>query len=107
MSDYLSIIKELITFYIKTNYEKYLVDNEIETIPTEQIDNVVDTLYTNKKEHLKTFILSSMKELLKDEYPGDLIISNILNDILRDDQLCKRTLINEIDLYQKNNLSKQ
>ena len=107
MSDYLSIIKELITFYIKTNYEQYLLDNEIETIPTEQIDNVVDTLYTNKKEHLKTFILSSMKELLKDEYPGDLIISNILNDILRDDQLCKRTLINEIDLYQKNNLSKQ
>ena len=106
MSDYLSIIKELITFYIKTNYEQYLRDNEIETIPTEQIDNVVDTLYTNKKEHLKTFILSSMKELLKDEYPGDLIISNILNDILRDDQLCKRTLINEIDLYQKNNLSK-
>ena len=107
MSDYLSIIKELITFYIKTNYEQYLVDNEIKTIPTEQIDNVVDTLYTNKKEHLKTFILSSMKELLKDEYPKDLIISNILNDILRDDQLCKRTLINEIDLYQKNNLSKQ
>ena len=107
MSDYLTIIKELITFYIKTNYEQYLIDNEIKTIPTEQIDNVVDTLYTNKKEHLKTFILSSMKELLKDEYPGDLIISNILNDILRDDQLCKRTLINEIDLYQKNNLSKQ
>ena len=107
MSDYLSIIKELITFYIKTNYEKYLVDNEIATIPTKQIDNVVDTLYTNKKVHLKTFILSSMNELLKDEYPGDLIISNILNDILRDDQLCKRTLINEIDLYQKNNLSKQ
>ena len=107
MSDYLSIIKELITFYIKTNYEQYLVDNKIKTIPTEQIDNVVDTLYTNKKEHLKTFILSSMKELLKNEYPGDLIISNILNDILRDDQLCKRTLINEIDLYQKNNLSKQ
>ena len=105
MSDYLSIIKELITFYIKTNYEKYLVDNEIATIPSEQIDNVVDTLYTNKKEHLKTFILSSMKELLKDEYPGDLIISNILNDILRDDQLCKITLKNEIDLYQKNNIN--
>ena len=46
-----------------------------------------------------------MRELLKDEYPGDLIISNILNDILRDDQLCKTTLKNEIDLYQKNNIS--
>tara|TARA_B100000902_G_C27289949_1_gene906546 strand:- start:569 stop:892 length:324 start_codon:yes stop_codon:yes gene_type:complete len=105
MSDYLSIIKELLTFYIKTNYEKYLVDNKIATIPTEQIDSVVNRLYTNKKEHLKTFILSSMRELLKDEYPGDLIISNILNDILRDDQLCKTTLKNEIDLYQKNNIS--
>ena len=41
-----------------------------------------------------------MRELLKDEYPSDLIISNIVNDILRDDQLCKTTLINEIDLYQ-------
>ena len=107
MSDYLSIIKELITFYIKTNYEQYLTDNNIETIPQSDIDKVIDKLYTDKKEHLKSFILSSMKELLKDEYPGDLIISNILNDILRDDQLCKRTLINEIDLYQKNNLSKQ
>ena len=98
MSDYISIIKDLITFYIKTNYEQYLINNAIKTIPTEQIDNVVNTLYTNKKIHLKTFILSSMKELLKDEYPGDLIISNILNDIMRDDQLCKRTLINEITL---------
>ena len=107
MSDYLSIIKDLITFYIKTNYEQYLVNNEIQTIPTEQIDNIVDTLYTNKKIHLKTFILSSMKELLKKEYPDDLIISNILNDIMRDDTLCKKTLINEIVLYQKNYLSKQ
>ena len=107
MSDYLSIIKELTTFYIKTNYEQYLTDNNIESIPQSDIDKVIDELYTDKKEHLKSFILSSMKELLKDEYPGNLIISNILNDILRDDQLCKRTLINEIDLYQKNNLSKQ
>ena len=53
MSDYLSIIKELITFYTKTNYQKYLEDNEIETIPTLQINSVVDKLYTNKKEHLK------------------------------------------------------
>lgn len=107
MSDYLSLIKELITFYTKTNYEKYLVDNNLKVIATKDIDNVVEKMYTNNKNHLKSFVLSSMKDLLKDEYPGDLIIGNILNDIFRDDNLCKRTLINEIDLYQKNNLSKQ
>ena len=104
MSDYLSIIKELTTFYIKTNYEQYLTDNNIEIIPQSDIDKVIDELYTDKKEHLKSFILSSMKELLKSEYPGDLIIQNIVNDIVRDDELCKSTLTSEIEIYQKKNI---
>ena len=104
MSDYLSIIKELTTFYIKTNYEQYLTDNNIESIPQSDIDKVIDELYTDKKEHLKSFILSSMKELLKSEYPGDLIIQNIVNDIVRDDELCKSTLTREIEIYQKKNI---
>lgn len=104
MSDYLSIIKELTTFYIKTNYEQYLTDNNIEIIPQSDIDKVIDELYTDKKEHLKSFILSSMKELLKSEYPGDLIIQNIVNDIVRDDELCKSTLTREIEIYQKKNI---
>ena len=81
--------------------------NTIVKSEEEKIKSVISELYYPKKDHLKQFVKDSMKELWKDEYPGDLIISNILNDILRDDQLCKRTLINEIDLYQKNNLSKQ
>lgn len=104
MSDYLSIIKELTTFYIKTNYDQYLKDNNIESIPQSDIDKVIDELYTDKKEHLKSFILSSMKELLKSEYPGDLIIQNIVNDIVRDDELCKSTLTSEIEIYQKKNI---
>jgi len=46
-----------------------------------------------------------MKELLKGEHPGDLIINNIIIDIFRDDSLCKQTLKTEIELYQKNNLN--
>ena len=45
-----------------------------------------------------------MKELLKSEYPGDLIIQNIVNDIVRDDELCKSTLTSEIEIYQKKNI---
>ena len=103
MSNYLNMIKELITFYVKTNYENYLEEHKIKSISN--ISDIVDEIYTQNKEHLQGFILSSMKELLKDEYPGDLIIKNILIDIFRDDNLCKRRLIIEIELYQKNNMS--
>ena len=103
MSNYLNTIKELITFYVKTNYENYLEEHKIKSISN--ISDIVDKIYTQNKEHLKGFILSSMKELLKDEYPGDLIIKNILIDIFRDDNLCKRRLITEIELFQKNNIS--
>ena len=102
MSNYLNTIKELITFYVKTNYENYLEEHKIKSISN--ISDIVDKIYTQNKEHLKGFILSSMKELLKDEYPGDLIIKNILIDIFRDDNLCKRRLITEIELFQKNNI---
>jgi len=102
MSNYLNTIKELITFYVKTNYENYLETHQIQLISN--INDIIDEIYTQNKEHLRSFILSSMKELLKDEYPGDLIIKNILIDIFRDDNLCKRRLITEIELFQKNNM---
>ena len=101
MTDCLTLIKDLITFYVKTNYETYLEKHSIQVIPKSDLDKVVNELYTHNKEHLRSFILSSMKELLKNEYPGDLVIKNILIDIFRDDVLCKTTIITEIDIYQK------
>ena len=104
MTDCFTLIKELITFYAKTNYEQYLKDNNIKKIQNNKIQNVVNDLYDNKKDHIKTFLILSMKELLKDEYPGDLIINNIIIDILRDEQICKNTIISEIQNYQKKNI---
>ena len=101
----LKIIKDLIIFQIKENYNAYCVEHGLTYIEASDLDNVIDILYTQKKDHLKQFIQNSMKELLKDEYPGDLIINNIIIDIFRDDNLCKQTLKTEIELYQKNNLN--
>ena len=101
----LKMIKDLIIFYVKENYRSYLIEKNIEVIENKNLDNVINELYTQKKEHLKQFIKSSMKELLKNEHPGDLIINNIIIDIFRDDELCKQILKTEIELYQKNNLS--
>ena len=97
----LKIIKDLIIFYVKENYNAYCEEHGLTHIEASDLDNIIDILYTQNKDHLKEFIKNSMKELLKDEHPGDLIINNIIIDIFRDDNLCKQTLKTEIELYQK------
>ena len=41
-----------------------------------------------------------LKDIMKDEYIGDLFINNILIEIFRDDNLCKNRIILEIRNYQ-------
>ena len=97
-------IRDLIQFYVKTNYEKYLTDNNIKTIPEGEIDKVIHSLYDDRKSHIQTFILDSLKTLYKDkkdEYPGDGTVRNILLSIFQDDELCKNRLICEIKLHQQ------
>ena len=94
-------IKDLIFFYVKANYDNYLEVNKIQTIPDNKINEVITQLYDDRKEHLKEFLKSSLKEILKNDYPGDLVVLNILVDIFDDDELCKNRLIVEIKLHQQ------
>ncbi len=96
----LKMIKDLVIFYVKTNYEEYLKSNGIEKIQNDSISSVVDSLYTEKKEHLRGFILNSMREMLKTDYPGDLPINAILNDVFQDDDFNKTKLVQEITSFQ-------
>lgn len=94
-------IQELIQFYVKTNYENYLREKSMKCIPSDKIREVVTTLYTNRKEHLKDFVKQSLRSLLKDEYPGDLVILNILLTVFEDDTLCINRVIMEVELHQQ------
>ena len=97
-------IRDLILFYVKTNYNQYLDERKLKYIPDNEIDQVIHTLYDDRKEHIQVFIKSSLKQLYEsksDEYPGDLVILNILVDIFSDDTLCKNRLIAEIRLHQQ------
>ena len=94
-------IKDLIFFYVKTNYNKYLEDQNFAFIPEDKIQKVIEMIYDDRKSHLQKFIKISLKKLLKDEYPGDLLILNILTDIFYDDTLCKNRLLIEIKLHQQ------
>tara|TARA_B110000495_G_C22585228_1_gene351198 strand:+ start:128 stop:442 length:315 start_codon:yes stop_codon:yes gene_type:complete len=96
------MIKDLIIFYVKENYKQYLKENNLQKVSENQISNIVNQLYIDKKKHLKEFILKSMNHLLKDKYPGDNHINNILREIFNDDDLCKNKLIKEIIKYQNN-----
>lgn len=97
-------IRDLIHFYVKTNYEKYLTDKNIQIIPDNEIEDIIKNLYDDRKSHIQEFILESLKTLYKDkseEYPGDRTVKNILLNIFQDDDLCKTRLSSEIKLHQQ------
>jgi hypothetical protein len=103
MSNLTQITKDLIIFYIKENYKKYLDDNNIDKIEECNIKGIVDILFENKKGHMKEFLKKSTKELLKEEYPGDLTLNSLIREIYSDEELCKNRICIEIKIYQSNN----
>ena len=104
MSQLEKTIKDLIFFYVKENYNEYLKINNLVKIETEQITAVIDELYNSKKNHLKEFLKNALKELLNDDYPGDLVVNNICYEIFQDDKFAKNRIYKEIELHQENNL---
>ena len=95
------LVQDLILFYVKENYNIYLKDKQLTKIPDSSLDAVISELYSQRKDHLKGFIKSSLKEIMKDDYVGDLVINNMLIDIFRDDDLCINRIKLEIIEYQK------
>ena len=97
------LIQDLILFYVKENYNHYLKTNDIKKIPDNKIKDVVTSIYSDKKDHLREFLKGSLKELMKDDYIGDLALLNICNEIFEDDELCINRLTLEIKNFQDDN----
>ena len=97
------LIQDLILFYVKQNYQHYLKSNELSKIPDGEIRGVVQSIYGDRKDHIKEFLKGSLKDLMKEEYIGDLAVLNICNEIFEDDDLCINRLTMEIKNYQNDN----
>ena len=95
-------IKELLIFYVKTNYENYLKENQIKYIENDKIKQVVESIYYKRKDHSKQFVLDSLKKMLKNEYPGDNQILLLLRDIYDEDLIMITKMTNYIKEHQKN-----
>ena len=70
MSSIQKHIKDLIFFYIKTNYENYLKINGITHIEEDKIESTISSLYEERKEHLthkKNELGDILKETEKEE----------------------------------------
>jgi hypothetical protein len=98
------LIRDLIIFYVKENYKQYLQEKSLQSIPEEQISGVVDVLYSERKSHLKEFLKKSLKDIMKEDYMGDLAVQAMCNEIFQDDTFCKQRLTLEIKLFQEKNV---
>ena len=96
------LIQDLILFFVKENYNKYLSDNQMKKIQDDQIELVVKKIYQEKKSNIKEFLTTSLKKIMGEDYIGDVFVNNICIDIFRDDLLCTNRIILEIKNYQKN-----
>jgi len=94
-------IRDLLIFYIETNYDNYKKENNIKSIEDDKLKEIISKLYDEKRDHGILFVKQSLKQLLNaDEYPGDSIIDNILN-AMDDHDLNIHRIYTEIKLKNK------
>jgi hypothetical protein len=96
-----NLIKEVIFFYVKYYYDKYLKDNNLTLLTDEQIIVFVDKHYTNKEKEIRDYVRKSLKKNLGDDY-NSLATENILLEIFSDANMAKERLKLEISDYQTN-----
>tara|TARA_Y100000590_G_C15654102_1_gene989950 strand:- start:331 stop:642 length:312 start_codon:yes stop_codon:yes gene_type:complete len=102
MSFLLVNIKELISFYVRINYEEYLKENKLEKIEEDKIRGIVENMFNTRQEHLKNFVKEALKDILKEETPPNENIEQIFAELFEDKNLCIIKITNEIKIYQKN-----
>lgn len=99
-----NMVKDIVFFYIKHYYDKYLKKNNITILSESQINNFISDNYVNKQNKIKKYIRDSLKKNLGNEY-NTITVENLLLEIFNDDDLAQERLRLEIKVYQETKLS--
>lgn len=92
-------IRNIIFYYVKTQYNNYLKKKKIKFIDDNKIYEIIKKMYIDKKKDLQQFIKSCLKEMMKDSYPG-VLVENIIYDIFSDEEIAINRVALEIQKYQ-------
>ena len=96
-------IKSIVLHFIKVHYKKYLDDNKLTKIPSEEVDDVVNNLYDEKQQELKKYIRGTMRKNFSDydkNFTMKTATEEIILEMFDDPEFSKKRLILEIKNYQ-------
>lgn len=79
MTTVIEHIKDLLVFFIDTNYVHHLSVINKSKLDETELEEYVRKIYIDKREEGIEFIKKSLPIILKDEYPGDKTIMKIIN----------------------------
>ncbi len=94
-----NLIKDIIFYYVKYYYDKFLKDHNIERMSDSDIDLFIQTNYSEKTNEVRTYVRNSLKKNLGTEY-NSIATENILLEIFNDPELAKERIRLEIANYQ-------
>lgn len=96
-----NIIREIIFFYIKHYYDKYLSQNNITIMDTTHIDSFIKQYFTDKEKELRDYIRNTLKKNQGASY-NSIAVENILLEMSSDPNMAKERIRIEIQDFQNN-----
>ena len=93
-------IRNIIFYYVKTQYNTYLQENNLKYINDGELNGIISKLYVEQKKDLQLFIKNCLKEMMQDNYPGALV-ENIIYEIFQDQDMAVNRVTLEIKKYQQ------
>jgi hypothetical protein len=96
-----NLIKDIIFFYVKHYYDKYLTQNNISRMSNDDIDEFIRQYYTDKEKELREYVRNTLKKNQGAAY-NSIAVENILLEISNDPSMAKERIKIEIQDFQAN-----
>jgi hypothetical protein len=94
-----NLVREIIFFYVKHYYDKYLSSKGLKNMSDADIDSFIQIYYTEKEKELREYVRNSLKKNLGSGY-NSIAVENILLEISSDPNMAKERIRLEIIDYQ-------
>lgn len=99
------LIKDIIFFYIKHFYDKYLSEHSLKSLDDNEVNKFINLNYSDKEQTIKKYVRDSLRKNLTDAEYNTTVIESILVELFKDKDLNKERIKQEILDYQNNNLN--